>query len=129
MRCGRRRGSVTRWREARSVRGLLRLLRDVSRLQAAASLTLRRQRPWPEKYAPSSPPPLRPPMTDRNVESVRAKLLERSQRGIQKYGVTTERDDLSSLDWLEHLQQELMDAIVYIEALKRQIRALAEIGR
>ena len=56
-------------------------------------------------------------MTDRNVEAVRAKLLARSEVGLRKYGVTTERKDLTPLDWLRHLQEELMDACVYIEAV------------
>jgi hypothetical protein len=53
---------------------------------------------------------------DPNVEAVRAKLLERSKRGIEKYGTTTARGDLSIVDWLRHLQEELLDAAVYIEA-------------
>lgn len=56
---------------------------------------------------------------DANVEAVRAALLARSQVGLEKYGVTTERTDLSPAQWLQHLQEELMDAAVYIEALKR----------
>lgn len=56
-------------------------------------------------------------MPDRHVESVRRKLLERSERGIQKYGVTTERTDLTPAQWLRHLQEELMDGCVYIERL------------
>lgn len=55
-------------------------------------------------------------MIDTNVEAVRQKLLQRSQRGIEKYGVTTNRTDLSMLNWLTHLQEELMDACVYLEA-------------
>jgi hypothetical protein len=54
--------------------------------------------------------------TDPNVEAVRRKLLERSAVGVRKYGTTTARDDLSLRDWLVHLQEELMDAAVYIEA-------------
>jgi hypothetical protein len=53
---------------------------------------------------------------DANVERVRQKLLDRSNVGISKYGVTTERTDLSMLHWLTHLQEELMDASVYLEA-------------
>lgn len=53
---------------------------------------------------------------DCNVARVRAKLLDRSRVGLVKYGVTTERGDLSQADWLRHLQEELMDAAVYIEA-------------
>lgn len=57
---------------------------------------------------------------DANVEAVRQALLDRSLHGLKKYGVTTEREDLTLLQWLQHLQEELMDATVYIEAFKRQ---------
>lgn len=57
---------------------------------------------------------------DANVERVRAKMLERSRVGLSKYGVTTERGDLSRMDWLRHLQEELMDAAVYVEAAMRE---------
>ena len=49
---------------------------------------------------------------------VLAKYYERSERGIEKYGCTLDRDDLNFLDWLNHLQEELMDATLYIEKLK-----------
>ncbi|HEY9143285.1 MAG TPA: hypothetical protein VIM90_04550 [Arenimonas sp.] len=55
---------------------------------------------------------------DANVEAVRTMLIERSVVGLAKYGTTTERKDLSSRDWLQHLQEELLDAAVYVQALK-----------
>ena len=58
-------------------------------------------------------------MTDPIVEAVRAKLLLRSQFGLQKYGVGLDRQDLSRLQWLRHLQEELMDACGYLERLIR----------
>jgi len=58
-------------------------------------------------------------MTDRNVEAVRAKLAERAATGLRKYGTTTERKDLTPLQWFQHLQDELMDASVYAEVLMR----------
>jgi hypothetical protein len=54
------------------------------------------------------------------VESVRAKLLARSQAGLLKYGVGLDRTDLSRLDWLRHAQEELMDACNYLEVLIQQ---------
>jgi hypothetical protein len=33
-----------------------------------------------------------------------------------------ERDDLSLDEWLTHLQEELMDATLYIEKLKTEIK-------
>ncbi len=55
---------------------------------------------------------------DTNVENVCKALKEREKKGIKTYGVTTDRTDLSTLEWLQHLQEELMDACVYIEKLK-----------
>jgi len=55
------------------------------------------------------------------VLKVLSKYYERSQLGIQKYGRTLDRDDLSLTDWLNHLQEELMDATLYIEKLKHEM--------
>ena len=58
---------------------------------------------------------------DLNVEKVCVQLQDREQRGLLKYGVNTERDDISTLEWLQHLQEELMDGCVYIEKLKGEL--------
>tara|TARA_Y100001963_G_C6578872_1_gene352443 strand:+ start:338 stop:535 length:198 start_codon:yes stop_codon:yes gene_type:complete len=58
---------------------------------------------------------------DLNVERVCVQLQDREQRGLLKYGVNTERNDLSTLEWLQHLQEELMDGCVYIEKLKGEL--------
>lgn len=50
-------------------------------------------------------------------ERVCEKIKERAKVGENKYGVTMERKDLSKEQWLVHLQEELMDACVYIEKL------------
>ena len=56
--------------------------------------------------------------TDKYVQAVKEKFEERSQTGIRKYNTTLEREDLSFIDWLNHLQEELMDATLYVERLK-----------
>lgn len=53
---------------------------------------------------------------DKNVEAVRQKLLERSQVGLSKYGVTTERTDIDLVGWMNHAQEEAMDFAIYLEA-------------
>lgn len=60
---------------------------------------------------------------DKNVEAVRAKLLERSHAVLAKYGVTTERTDTDLVGWLNHLQEELMDAAVYVQRSMVEIEA------
>ena len=50
-------------------------------------------------------------------EAVMAKIYERSLVGKEKYGVTMERTDISDLDWLVHLQEEMMDSAVFLERI------------
>lgn len=59
-------------------------------------------------------------MSDANVAAVRKKLRDRERAGLRKYGATTERADLSRLDWLRHAQAEALDLAVYLEVLIRQ---------
>ena len=61
------------------------------------------------------------PIKDFIVESVIDQFKDRSNVGIKKYGVTLDREDLTMLEWLIHLQQELMDATLYIEKLKSKL--------
>ena len=39
-------------------------------------------------------------------------------------GATMERDDLSHDEWLEHLQHELMDAVIYVQRLRTREQTL-----
>ena len=43
----------------------------------------------------------------------------REQRGIMKYGVTMDRDDLLNDDWIQHFMEELMDAILYLKKIQK----------
>lgn len=58
---------------------------------------------------------------DSIVQSVIEQYFQRSQVGIKKYNTTLDRKDLSLHEWLEHLKQELMDATLYIERLKKEL--------
>ena len=60
---------------------------------------------------------------DRIVEAVRYDLLRRSQIGIEKYGTSLERTDLSLRDWLQHAYEECLDQANY---LKRSIMEIDE---
>lgn len=52
-------------------------------------------------------------MKDQIVEQVIQKYEGRSSVGIKKYGTTLEKNNTDN--YLIHLQQELMDATLYIE--------------
>ena len=52
------------------------------------------------------------------IERVIQKFKNRSEVGFKKYGVTLKDDDLPLDMWLTHIQEELMDAVNYIEKVK-----------
>ena len=54
------------------------------------------------------------------MQAVIRKFQERSAVGIKKYGTTLDRTDLKLGDWIQHTQEELMDAILYLERLKKE---------
>ena len=56
------------------------------------------------------------------IDRVIQKIKSRSDVGFKKYGVTL-NDDNQPLDaWLNHLQEELMDAVNYIEKARMSLR-------
>jgi len=65
-------------------------------------------------------------MPDSIVAAVVASFLQRSELGQKKYGTTLDRTDLKTLDWVQHVQEELMDAILYLERLKKEVSHLSE---
>lgn len=60
---------------------------------------------------------------DKIVLRVLARFNERSQVGIKKYNTTLERNDLSTLEWLTHAQEEAMDFVLYLERLKDEFKS------
>jgi hypothetical protein len=63
-------------------------------------------------------------MKDSIVERVINKISSRSDRGISKYGTTLH--DNNKDNYLQHLQEELFDASLYIEKLMYFQRELTE---
>ena len=52
------------------------------------------------------------------VERVVDKFVMRSDVGFAKYGVTLADDKSNLFEWVNHLQEELMDAVLYLQKLK-----------
>lgn len=60
------------------------------------------------------------------VKSVVNKFVDRSDVGFEKYGKTLRDDQSDVFVWLNHLQEELMDATLYLQRLKEEISTLRE---
>jgi len=59
---------------------------------------------------------------DSIVTAVIEKFKQRSEFGKAKYGTDLDRKDLSILEWIVHAQEEHMDAILYLEKLKSELK-------
>jgi len=49
--------------------------------------------------------------------AIASRIVQRAAVGHAKYGTTMDRNDLTDVEWMRHLQEELMDAVVYLEKL------------
>ena len=54
------------------------------------------------------------------VKRVVNKFVKRSDVGFAKYGVTLDKDSSDLFAWLNHLQEELMDAVLYLQKAKEE---------
>jgi hypothetical protein len=64
--------------------------------------------------------------TDSVVFEIIKEFGERAEKGYNKYGTDMDRTDLSVADWAQHLREELMDGLVYLTRLKKDIIKLEE---
>lgn len=65
-------------------------------------------------------------MRDPIIKAVIKKIKKRSEVGFKKYGVTLEDDEQTLDTWLNHIQEELMDAVNYIEKARSVLRTEIE---
>jgi len=56
---------------------------------------------------------------DSVVKTVIESFITRSKFGMEKYNTDLDRTDLNLNDWVQHAQEEHMDAILYLEKIKQ----------
>lgn len=49
------------------------------------------------------------------------KFISRADIGMKKYGVNTDRMDLSRLDWIMHAIEEQMDSVIYLTRCSKEL--------
>ena len=64
----------------------------------------------------------RDPVVERVVDS----FVARSNVGWKKYGITLDSDPQDVFTWMQHLQEELMDAVLYLQKAKEVYMAMEE---
>ena len=65
-------------------------------------------------------------MIDSNVSEIKALLTARAIVGLKKYGVTTERTDLTTREWIQHAIEEACDLAVYLQRIKTDLDVMLE---
>jgi hypothetical protein len=45
-------------------------------------------------------------------------MRQREAKGLETYGTTMDRKDLTTGQWITHLREELQDAILYLKKLE-----------
>jgi hypothetical protein len=53
------------------------------------------------------------------LDEVIEDFRKREERGFMKYGVTMDREDLLSHEWIQHMMEELQDAIIYLKKIQQ----------
>jgi hypothetical protein len=61
-------------------------------------------------------------------ERIKARIDASTQKGIEKYGVTLDRQDLSLRDWLDHALAECLDQAKYLQKAIDELDAANGIG-
>ena len=61
---------------------------------------------------------------DSIVQAVIDRFVDRAQFGYVKYGTDLDRKDLTTLEWIQHAQDELHDGILYLEKLKQTLNQI-----
>lgn len=52
---------------------------------------------------------------------INLRFRKQVEKGLEKYGETVSPDNLTTIEWIDHAQEELMDAMVYLEVLKEKL--------
>ena len=60
-------------------------------------------------------------MTDPLVKKICMRMLDRSNEGIVKYGNTMRSAEKPTIEWINDTQEELLDAVVYLEKVKEKL--------
>jgi hypothetical protein len=59
---------------------------------------------------------------DKLVQSVIDRIAKRSDAGIKKFGCTMLESKKPTIAWIDEAQQELSDAIIYLEKFKHILK-------
>ena len=58
-------------------------------------------------------------MDSQILTKVIEEMRQREAKGLETYGTSMDRKDLTAAQWITHMKEELMDAILYLQKLEQ----------
>ena len=55
------------------------------------------------------------------ITNIKSIIDRQQEKGLKKYGKTVDQADLSIEEWIEHTQEEIADALIYLECIKQKM--------
>ena len=55
------------------------------------------------------------------ITNIKSIMDRQQEKGLKKYGKTVDQADLSIEEWIEHTQEEIADALIYLECIKQKM--------
>lgn len=55
------------------------------------------------------------------LNEIQNKLINQTQKGLDKYGHTVQVDSLSTVEWIDHAIEETIDKLVYLTCIKKSL--------
>lgn len=63
------------------------------------------------------------------TERVKQIIDKQHQKGLRKYGKTVDDASLSTIEWINHAQEEAADLMVYLEKVKERSQDMRSVGQ
>jgi len=69
-----------------------------------------------------------PAPDDSTTERLVDQLRERHWHGLKKYGTTLDRTDLDVPQWIQHLREELLDGLGYLQRIEDNLAVKSKVS-
>ena len=66
--------------------------------------------------------------TNETLSEIKQLLIKQTEKGLAKYGHSVRPDELDVEQWLTHMQEEMLDGLVYATIAKQKVRELLKGG-
>jgi cystathionine beta-lyase family protein involved in aluminum resistance len=59
------------------------------------------------------------------IETIIGIVRSQQEKGLKKYGVTVDDANLTTIQWIDHICEEKVDELIYLQKLKQSLLAVS----